>query len=45
MQVSLNEAREDEETEKQNVDVCEPFVKQGRLTSSQNQYSYGKDAI
>ena len=45
MQVSFNEAREDDKAENQKVDDCEHFVNQGRLTSSQDQYSCGEDGI
>ena len=44
-QVSFNEAREDDKAENQKVDDREHFVNQGRLASSQDQYSCGKDGI
>ena len=45
MQVSLNEAREDDEAENQKVDAHEHFINQGGLTSSQNLQSCRKDGI
>ena len=45
VQVSLNEARDNDEAENQNVDAREHFVNTGWLTSSQSQYACGKDVI